>query len=210
MGSLPTLKDHNCPRIDLIPIFINLFLDESTSKCSTMTAQTIPVQVFLWLCYSTIPIMNHKKCSCGIASLLVEKNYPQMGRVANTAFWFGLIFFSRLGGLQKERKTKLSMNHNKNKFCLPGEKSHSQSRMLLGWVGKLAGRERLCAPKNRFRPSRFCSASLMLGCISSACQISELGQSPVLYSMYIFWKNPETLEPSVLRMNIKISHWTSI
>lgn len=93
MGSLCTLKDRGCPRIDLILVFISPFLDESTSKCSTVTSQTNPVQLFLWLCYTAIPTMRHMKGSCGIASLLVEKSYPQIGRVVNPGFWMGLMLF---------------------------------------------------------------------------------------------------------------------
>ena len=75
------------------------------------------------------------------------------------------------------KPTKLSVNRIKRKFRFPGMKSRSQGGELSGWVGSMAGRERLRSPTDGLRPSAFCSASLMPDRIASAHQISELGQS---------------------------------
>lgn len=140
-------------------------------------AQTIPVQLFLWLCHNAIPIMSRKKLQ--LWALLPWKLKRTVHRWAELlcGLLVGTNIFFQPRWAGERKPTKLSVNHIKRKFRFPGEKSHSQSRALSGWVGKLAGRERLHHPKNRLRLSRFCSASLMLDHVAAACQTSQLGQS---------------------------------
>lgn len=62
-----------------------------------------------------------------------------MGRVIIPDFgWTNVFFQPRWAGERKP--AKLSVNHIKRKFCFPGEKSHSQSRVLSGVGGEGSGK----------------------------------------------------------------------
>lgn len=131
----------------------------------------------------------------------VEKNWILVGT--------NVFFQPRWPG---ERKlAKLSMNHIKRKFRFPGEKSHSQSRVLSGWVWKGAEREWLHNPVKRLRLLRFCSAFKMLDHIASDGQFSKLGQFQFgsIKHVHFVLMDPEKCELSLLRVGIKMSHGTS-
>lgn len=148
-----------------------------------------------------------------VVGLLLCKLKRTVHRWAELLYWIlvgtNVFFQPRWAGERKP--AKLSVNHIKRKFCFPGEKSHSQSRVLSVWAGKGVGRERLHNPVNRLRLLRLCSASKMLDPIASASQFSKLGQSQFgsIKCVHFFKMESKKCEPSLLREGIKISHGTS-